>query len=534
MIKRNVVFAYIPQVLFSILLAYVILMGIISTDFGYHWDEQRVILAVQNSISTGLLLPRRYNYPSMTYNVSILTAFVDPNVVTLAIRTIKRGEKPNTEDIVRLLNGTAFRLKLRSIFFLLCMFIGIPVYFLVKQLSKNAWIALYSGLASISAWEYIYHARWVAPDGLLALFVSWSLLSQYQILTSERQNQRIAWVIISAIFAGFCIGTKYPGGIVLIPLLISIIISHRRNKSTALPILLAIGLIVPATVFIITTPGSLLEPIKFLHNVRFEMAHYSQGHGGYSVNSFWEHFSKLFVYLTSVLLSKNTVLALAATMFAVLGAFYLLKSHIEIGIWFLSLPIFYSLYMSTQSVMIVRNYILLLPFFAILMGLGLYATTSAAQNRYGLRFLLGTAAFFFIVYNMSVMTKSSLSIFRPHTISVKSAIESRLISSPEIRFFLSPRSFDFLGVASGSKHYNITDSIDLADRFIFFSSEVSDWKLFLANVPSRYRTIWSELDEVNWDFYPSWEGHSRVLEISAKEKDLNPLISGILIKDFRR
>ncbi len=412
------------------------------------------------------------------------------------------------------------------------MFSAFPVYILVRRLSGSAWIALFAGVTSISTWEFVYHARWIAPDGLLSLFIAWSLVFQYQILNCEHQSRRIVWIVISAIFAGLCIGAKYPGGIVLVPLLLAITISYRRTASTTLPMMLlivSIGLLVAAVVFLLTTPGAFVEPFKFLRDVHYEIVHYNNGHRGYTVVKGWDHFTKLFVYLTSVFLSKNTVLAVTAIVLAVLGTAYLVKTQAKISIWFLSLPVFYGLYMSAQSVMFVRNYLLLLPYFSVLMGLGLFAATSAAKSRHGLRILIGTAAGFFIVFNMSVATKSSLGIFRPHTTSVGSAIESWVMASPKTQFFLSPASREFFSATSASNHSNIVETIDLADKLIFVSDEVTNRASFVANVPGRYLTVWSSMEEVNWDFYPTWEGHHRVLEISTNESELGPLISEVIL-----
>ena len=234
------------------------------------------------------------------------------------------------------------------------------------------------------------------------------------------------------------------------------------------------------------------------------------------------------MYLGSVFLSKNTVFAVMASALAVVGAAYLVKTQGKISIWFLSLPVLYVLYMSGQRVMIVRNYLLLMPFLAVLMGLGLFAVTLATESRRRLRFLLCTAAVCFIVYNMCVATKSSLGIYGTHTTSARSAIANRVISSPETRFFLSPASLDLLGADTASQQTNIVETIDLAEKLIFLSNEVKNRGLFIANVPGRYRTVWSGVDEVNWDFYPSWAGKHRVLEVSAKESRLQPLISAII------
>jgi hypothetical protein len=261
--------------------------------------------------------------------------------------------------------------------------------------------------------------------------------------------------------------------------------------------------------------------------VQWEIAHYSRGHGGYSVVPGWEHFSKLFVYLTTTFLSKNAALATAAAALVVAGAAYLVKTQARVGAWFLSLPVLYCVYMSSQRVMIVRNYQLLLPFFAVLMGWGLLAATAATRARPRLQLLVGTAAALFVVYNLGVATTSSLGIRRPRESSPGSAIEARLSSSPGTRFFLSAASLNAVGAEAPSRHANVVAQAARADEIIFFSKEISDWRVFPANVPGRYRTLWSRSDEVNWDYYPSWLGYDRALEVPAREVAFGPLIANL-------
>jgi len=524
MSRFNRILAKAPPILLILSMVYIGFLGIISADFGQNWDEPRLIGSLQNTVRSGLLLPRWYQYPSVSYDVGMLC--VAPHMAMRVARSWGTDHGGKRDALARYLGEPAFKFQLRSAFFVLCILSAIPVYILARCLSGSNWIALFAALTAISTWEFLYHARWIAPDGLVALFASGSALCQYQILNTGRvQSRRLFWIILSAIFAGLCLGTKYPGGIVLVPLILAIALSHGRREWTppAVRVQVKTAILVAIGTFLLTTPGCFLEPLQFLRDVGGEMVHYSRGHGGYTVNRGGEHLTKLCMYCVSVLFSRNSFLAVGASLSAALGAAYLLTTQARIGFWFLSLPVVYIVYMSSQRVMIVRNYLILLPFLAVLAAVGLFAVIRRIGNRGIARFLLCSAAVLFTGYNLVVATRSSLGIFRHHASSARQAVETRIISSPETKFFLSSAILKLLEGSPVRGSANIVDTVALADRFIFHSEEVTDWKLFRANTAGRYRTVWSDVEEVNWDFYPSWKGPGRVLEVSATESELERL-----------
>ena len=77
--------------------------------------------------------------------------------------------------------------------------------------------------------------------------------------------------------------------------------------------------------------------------------------------------------------------------------------------------------------------------------------------------------------------------------------------SPAVRRLMSdsPAGWDANVVADPQK----------AEAYVFVSNEVSDWQLWVANRPGTYRTV-AGSREVNFDYYPSWAGPPRVLEVT--------------------
>src|SRR5262245_7161625 len=45
--------------------------------FGKHWDEWKIIEGVQATITTGVLLPAGYNWPSLTYLIALFTSLAN-------------------------------------------------------------------------------------------------------------------------------------------------------------------------------------------------------------------------------------------------------------------------------------------------------------------------------------------------------------------------------------------------------------------------------------------------------------------------
>lgn len=530
MISKKKILTNIPLILLILSMIYIGILGVMSVDFGYHWDEAILIRYVNTSVETGRLLPGQYIYPSVYYDIAMMT--VASHICIDAVRSFVSDDGFSMDGIKDYVRTPAFKLELRSIFFLLCVLSGLAIYLFVSRLSENKWTALFAALTLITSWEFVYHARWIVTDCLVLLFVSWSIMSQHRILTSEDANRRSFWLIVASIFTGLCMGAKYPGGIMLISLLVAVILSYRQQDSNLFHIIRQAGkvILLVAVTFIVTTPGSALKTSRFLADFHCIVTKNSSGHGGYTVAQGWEHLSKLFIYIFTVMLSKNTILAIAASLSAIAGIVSLVRSQKKIAIWLLSVPVSYIAYMSLYRVMIVRNYLLLLPFLAVFTSLGIFALIRAVKGRKDLRLVICGVTLFFIIFNISVLTKSSLSIIFPNTVTEKTALEKHITSSSKTMFYLSPTVRKLLTPNSLKRYTNIAESVGQAERFIFVSNEVTNWELYRANVPGRYETIWAKVEEVNWDCYPSWSGHHRILGVSTADKELRPLIDNVNLR----
>lgn len=504
----------LPALVLALSLAYVALLGIASRDFGTHWDEASVTRSVQKSFSTGLMLPGWYNYPSLTYDLALVVAL--PHAVAdAAQRWDLQNRGPGSPALVGFLGSPGYLLEIRSLFFLLSALTGLAVYLLAFRLTGHAWAALFGALVSVTAWEFTYHARWVAPDCLVMVLAAFSLWSQQRLLDPGAAPRRRTWLALAAMFTGLATGAKYPGAILVLPLLTAVALSARERRDKLREAGLAL-LVVFAT-FALTSPGCFLEPMVCLREVRGEMIHYQYGHGGHTVAAGWMHFSLLATYLGIVLLSRNSVLAALGMALALAGAVDLLRTDRRTAAWLLPMPALFVAYTCMQRVMLVRNDLLLLPVLALLAARGLAWLLRGAGARAPLRYALAGAAALLIAFNLGVATSSAWSIVSPNKVTQKQALERRLAAAPQVKFCLSPGCQALLAESPPFRATNVVDSLPAADRFVFVSNEVKDWTMFAANKLGRYRTVWKRVDEVNWDYYPDWSGSPRMLEVSARD-----------------
>jgi hypothetical protein len=311
---------------------------------------------------------------------------------------------------------------------------------------------------------------------------------------------------------------KYTAGILLIPLLLAIALTPPTpTRNRIAPIREAgLALLVMVATFLLTTPGCILEPEQFLRGVQGEMIHYRSGHHGpYTVIRGLWHTVYLTEYLGTVLMSRNVVLAVVAAALAAGGARALARSRPRIGFWLLSLPVLFIAYMSMQRVMIVRNYLILLPIIGVLSSLGLAGLLRVSARRPALVLVVVGFALAMIVFNFAVATHSAWTIVHPSRVSRREAIEQRLSTAPKTRFCLSPATRALLEESPAFRAANVVSSLDSAERFIFASDEVADHNQFLGNQRGRYRTVWARMDDVNWDYYPTWVGSPRLLEVAV-------------------
>jgi hypothetical protein len=497
--------------------------GLYGLDFGYHWDEDRLLDKVQFSIDTGILLPRDfYNYPSMSYWLSLagssleLIHVVQETGPDASLRDILSGESFGirsqfSENILSAEN----RLRVRALFLLVSSLSVIWVYIMQLIWRQNRVEALLAALIMALSWEVAYHIRWIAPDGLLMSFGALTLL--LVMLSQLRPKNGRTWLKLAAVAAGVTCGSKYQGGLFIVPLLIALFQLHEpamtpRQRTTLLFEIIAIfGLS-----YLISTPGTVLVPLEFARDVYFERIHYQSGHVGSTVVAGWEHLRLNMDYFAFALLSRYSISAFVLFAFSLLGVYALIRESRPLALLFLSFPVLYILLMSAQSVMLLRNLLVLTPFFAVLAARGVAIVWEYTTFR-GTRMLLSTVMAILLVMNLFWLISAAETINNRNDERFVREAFDYVASHGGLNFFVSDRvaeAFETLGMNELPNVLRMPSAE--ADLTLFYISEGMtpvEW-------PSTRRNLtitWFGPMEVNFNYYAGWAGDDRILLMTMEQ-----------------
>jgi hypothetical protein len=370
-------------------------------DFGEHWDEGYQVQLLEDAISNETLLPGWYNYPSTSFALSILA--LAPELLTSdlsgletqnprAIGAPVQGLLPVQARLLETIRAPSFLLRMRTVFLWVSALSILGVFLASRAASARsrsdtrgsvgAWEALFAAGILATSFELGYHARWVAPDALLA---AWTALFLAALARTSRGQ---GCLICLGLLAGLATGTKYTGGLLLLPLLMC----WWRTAPERSPRRLCAALAAFVGAFLITTPGALLQPARFFRDIAFERYHYSLHHYGFTVESGLEHLGLNLRWLTTDLGSPYTALALCLSFLALTGAVAAWRRDRFEAALLLIVPITWLLFFSSQNVLFVRNLLPIAPFFALLAARGLaYIAAALPEKTRPLAAALGAA-----------------------------------------------------------------------------------------------------------------------------------------------
>lgn len=521
--RNNIV--HLP-VLFLLIVA--LFTGVWGVDFGTHWDESGIINSVTHSIETGTLLPRHYNYPSLCYNLVLLGFLPKAIPVSLDINIIKKlinnklsGVSYKTqlskiqEKLIIILKSYQFKLYTRSIFILVSYLSLFWVYFLVLVWRRSRIESLLASSLIGLSWEVAYHARWIVPDVIMMQFATFTLMCLF--FAQNNKNAKL-WLTLSIIGAGLASGTKYPGGLLILPVLLAIYYNFRTNSAERFSLYIPIKtLLIFALVNLVVTPGTLLDPVRFFRDVLFIIQHYIvTGSTQHLVTPGIKHLLLILNYFFTSVFSKYTIIASVFFAMAIIGIISMVKNEKKTAVMFLCFPCLYILCMSYCKVMIVRNLIVLIPFFAILASRGCIILHSKFKHR-SWQVLFSISIVVLLLINAFWLFKAAKSIRIKSSANYIEQVASYIDQRPDILFLVSkPVANDLLYFDSKIRS-NITQFFSYKTKAaIFYASEVNKqggrWKANKFN----YTWIWFGPYEVNFNYYPTWLGDDRIVVMPIK------------------
>lgn len=524
-----------------VLLPLILLIGTAwaGADFGTHWDEHFHTEAVERTLQTGVPLPRWYIYPSMTYWLTL------SGTAPRYLRELP-GEKTRAQirhDLLPLVRSEGYLVGVRKLFAVVSGAVVLWAYLLVFLWRKRPLEALFAAGLLATSFELGYHARWVAPDCIHTSFGALSVLCAAAALARRQGPAARPWLDLSALAAGLACGSKYPGGLFLLPVYTAVLACAipawqarrgeplRRRLVDLAALLLTPGLVFALT-FVLTTPGSVLDTEDFLDTVQTMVGYYQRGHYGHTVEAGWDHFLRNLRYLTTVLLSPYPALAAPLSFLSVLGAAAVLRESRWLAALLLGFPLVYLPYWSQQRVMVVRNLLVLAPFLAVLAARGagwVHDTVAAGLVHTPLfriwRVLWPVALGAALCLDGAYLVDAARSVRARRSDAGVRALSRYLDAHPRERFFATARVTAALARLGGPPHPNLVPRPARATGVLLYASEGMNHNAWPANTPGLAARTFGPR-EVNFDYYPSWIGNDRILLMTvplARELKIRPL-----------
>lgn len=501
--------------------------GLRGLDFGQHWDERHYqIDPMATVIRTGRPLPGYYGYPSLDYWISAGALIPD------AIVEAARGPGAR-ERLLDRINTHGFLLRLRVVYLVICALTVLWIYLLVIGWRNSIPEALLAATTLATSWEVAYHSRWIATDGVLMQF---GALTMLLVMSSRRRSSPGPWLLLAAVTAGLGAGTKYPGALLLTPVLIGGWLAWRPRHRPAVVLAGLAGLAGVAFVtFVASTPALVLRPGDVVDGMVTEIRHYGYGHYGHTVHPGLGHLLRMGLYLGTALFSWYGPIAMLLGALCLVGTWSLRKDAPTAAL-LLSFPAVYVLYFSSQRAMVVRNLLVVAPFLAILAAHGAaalwqrlnaegeaVARSRAARAAGAALAALLTGA---VLVDAAWLWHAATTIRERHSDRFVREALTYVGAHAATTFYLSPRVATHFALIGAHALPNVTAGPDDAEHVMFYAHEgvrhYQDWRANRLRLTER----WFGPYEVNFNVYPNWWGDDRIVVMSmAKAKHLGLLVA---------
>lgn len=175
--------------------------------------------------------------------------------------------------------------------------------------------------------------------------------------------------------------------------------------------------------------------------------------------------------------------------------------------------------MITQRVMIVRNYLLVMPFLSIVSARGIIELLRLLKIKL---YLVGVYLLVFglVVWNISWLWQSAQSIQEKKSYDYAENARAYITGRSNEAFCLSPKVTSLVDSKGKFGYGNIISqpTSKTACEYLFMNDEIplADWNKWLANRFGRYRVV-AGLTDVNFDYYPMWVGAPKVVALPLKD-----------------
>lgn len=338
----------------------------------YSWDEPYTAGNALRIMKTGDFNPHFFNYGSMMIYSNLLVDILH-YLSLMGHPSSAESYLTNMNEIIidnkfRIDSGWHWTISHPSFYHwnrVLTALLGAGTIFVTYLIGKNIfnkWIGLIAAVFLAILPFHIVQSAWITTDVPVAFFALLVVLFSVLFIKSRK----LSYFILSLVFVGVSIATKYNAALTLLVPMIALIIVYFQSRESVKTYMWFLIPTIPVVIFFMIMPYAILDLPTFLHDVGYEVRHYKiLGHDAANATSTpgWEHFGFQMHKFYENLGLTNTIIiftGLLGLLFRPLFIFTLL------------LPVVYILYMSGMKVNFHRNFVQIYPFLALLFASGVY------------------------------------------------------------------------------------------------------------------------------------------------------------------
>ncbi len=506
-------------------------------DFGHHWDEWYYTRTLERSVKNATLVPGEYTYNSLYFEVGY--ALLVPQALgclpgiasdieakpTRPLAVNDGVKYPHLDAcrkaLVATIKSDDFLWRSRNVYLALTCLAIVAVYLLVRRLAPGEPLAAFAAACVVAlSFEVGTQARYVAVDGPMLACIAFAYVAAARAV----QHPGVSTTALVGAFAGLAVGWKLPAvvAVALVILVVAFAENVDRRRRVAM---LAAGAGAFAAAFIVTTPGAVLDPLRFLGAQLHTKQWYVTAPFAAYLTEPPVHVVRLMHWWLVAVPSSFPPLSVVLAALGVAGAVRALRDR-DVRRPFLVVAIFSALWFTflvSASPMVVHNALPLVPLLAASIGLGASLSLRAAR-RYGrapmfvVAVALATAAVAqlaaVVAAARTMSTTTAASIRRDAASWLTSHVDRPLYVSPFVRDAFTPLpSFAAVWRSDGT----VSDGdvvVDDARVAVRFDDHMHDWP---ANRPGFLEAVFGSR-EASYDYYPTWFGrwrHERIHVLSA-------------------
>jgi hypothetical protein len=338
----------------------------IGLPYLYYWDEPQTASTALKIMKSGDFNPQFFNYGSMMIYSNLLVDIL--HYLSLMGHAATEDSYLTNINQIKINADTGWHWTISHPSFyhwnrVLTTLLGTATVLVAYMIGKqvfNKWIGVIAAVFLAVLPYHISQSALITPDAPAAFFVL--TVTLFSVLFIN--HKKLSYFILSLVFVGVAIATKYNSAITMILPLIALIIVYFRSRQSVKTYMWFLIPLLPVLIFLMIMPYAIIDMTSFLRDVGFEVRHYKvKGHGSKTSLPGWDFFSfQMRQFYAHLGLANILVMGLG-----LLGIF--LRPML---IFVLIIPVIYVVYMSGMTVNFHRNFVQVYPFLALLFAAGFY------------------------------------------------------------------------------------------------------------------------------------------------------------------